>query len=553
MRSDSVKSGAAKAPHRSLFKALGYSADDLKRPIIGVVNAQSEVVPGHLHLDSIAKAVREGILEAGGLPIEVPAIAVCDGIAMGHKGMHYSLVSRELIADSVEALAEAHRFDGLVLIPNCDKVVPGMMMAAARLNIPSIVVSGGAMLAGKTRDKKQQLSLTDVFEAVGQELSGKIDEKRLTEVECSACPSVGSCSGMFTANSMNCLSEALGLALPFNGTIPAVYSERLILARETGRRAVSLVAENLCPSDILTDKAFRNALTMDMALGCSTNSMLHLPAIAHEAGIKLDLALANEISAITPNLCRLSPAGYHFIEDLHAAGGIPAVMYRLIEAGLLDGDCVTVSGKSLSELVFDDIGDTEIIRTVENPYSKTGGIAVLKGNLAPDGCVVKRSAVAENMLITDCTAKVFDSEEQAIEAISAHKITAGDCVVIRYEGPKGGPGMREMLSPTATLAGMGLDSSVTLITDGRFSGATRGAALGHISPEAAAGGPIAYVKDGDRITIDIPAGIITLQVSEEELTARQNSTTLLEPKIKKGVLSRYAKLVSSAASGAVLT
>ncbi len=552
MRSDSVKTGAARAPHRSLFKALGYNADELKRPIIGVVNAQSEVVPGHLHLDSIAKAVREGILEAGGLPIEVPAIAVCDGIAMGHKGMHYSLVSRELIADSVEALTEAHRFDGLVLIPNCDKVVPGMMMAATRLDIPSILVSGGAMLAGKTRDKKQQLSLTDVFEAVGQELAGKIDGERLDEIECSACPSVGSCSGMFTANSMNCLSEALGLALPFNGTIPAVYSERLILARATGRRAVALVAENLRPSDILTEQAFRNALTMDMALGCSTNSMLHLPAIAHEAGFKLDLALANEISAITPNLCRLSPAGYHFIEDLHAAGGIPAVMSRLIKAGLLDGDCITVSGKKLAEIVFDDIQDEEIIRTVENPYSKTGGIAVLKGNLAPDGCVVKRSAVSQNMLVTQCTARVFDSEEQAIEAISAGKIVAGNCVVIRYEGPKGGPGMREMLSPTATLAGMGLDSSVTLITDGRFSGATRGAALGHISPEAAAGGPIAYVKDGDIISIDIPAGVITLMVSDEELQARKASTTLPPPKIQKGVLARYAKLVSSAAQGAVL-
>ncbi len=550
MRSDSVKSGEERAPHRSLFKALGLNKKDLERPIIGIVNSQSEVVPGHLHLDSIAKAAREGVLEAGGLPIEVPAIAVCDGIAMGHKGMHYSLVSRELIADSIEALAEAHRFDGLVLIPNCDKVVPGMMMAAARLNIPAIVISGGAMLSGKTG--KQRLSLTDVFETVGKEVAGKATKEQLYEIECTACPSVGSCSGMFTANSMNCLSEVLGLALPFNGTIPAVYSDRLILARETGRRAVALVAENVCPRDILTENAFRNALTMDMALGCSTNSMLHLPAIAHEAGYKLDLSLANEISDKTPNLCRLSPAGYHFIEDLHAAGGIPAVMYRLLKAGLINGDCLTVSGRTVKEQVFDDIEDAEIIRPVENPYSKTGGIAVLKGNLAPDGCVVKRSAVADNMMVTEGNARVFNSEEDAIAEIKSGGIKPGDCVVIRYEGPKGGPGMREMLSPTATLAGMGLDSSVTLITDGRFSGATRGAALGHISPEAAAGGPIAYVKDADRIRIDIPAGVITLMVSDEELTARQKVTELLPPKIKTGVLSRYAKLVSSAASGAVL-
>ncbi len=550
MRSDSVKTGDQRAPQRSLFKALGLNKKDLERPIIGIVNSQSEVVPGHLHLDTIAKAAREGVLEAGGLPIEVPAIAVCDGIAMGHKGMHYSLVSRELIADSIETLAEAHRFDGLVLIPNCDKVVPGMMMAAARLNIPSIVISGGAMLAGKTGDMR--LSLTDVFEVVGKEIAGTATKEQLTEIECTACPSVGSCSGMFTANSMNCLSEALGLALPFNGTIPAVYSDRLILARESGRRAVALVAANICPRDILTEQAFRNGLTVDMALGCSTNSMLHLPAIAHEAGIKLDLSLANEISDNTPNLCRLAPAGYHFIEDLHAAGGIPAVMYRLLEAKLLNGDCITVSGKSVKDLVFDDINDTEYIRTVENPYSKTGGIAVLKGNLAPDGCVVKRSAVADNMMITRGNARVFNSEEDAIAEIKIGGIKAGDCVVIRYEGPKGGPGMREMLSPTATLAGMGLDSSVTLITDGRFSGATRGAALGHISPEAASGGPIAYVKDGDVIYIDIPAGVITLEISEEEFTARQKVTELLPPKIKAGVLSRYAKLVSSAASGAVL-
>ncbi len=550
MRSDSVKTGDGRAPQRSLFKALGLSKTDLERPIIGIVNAQSEVVPGHLHLDSVAKAAREGVLEAGGLPIEVPAIAVCDGIAMGHKGMHYSLVSRELIADSIETLAEAHAFDGLVLIPNCDKVVPGMMMAAARLNIPSIVISGGAMLAGRVGDKR--ISLTDIFEMVGKEVAGNATKEELYEVECAACPSVGSCSGMFTANSMNCLSEVLGLALPFNGTTPAVYSDRLILARETGRRAVALVAENLCPRDILTDNAFRNALTVDMALGCSTNSMLHLPAIAHEAGIKLDLSLANEISAITPNLCKLAPAGYHFIEDLHAAGGIPAVMYRLLEAGLIVKDCITASGRTVEQQVFDDIGDTEIIRTIENPYSKTGGIAVLKGNLAPDGCVVKRSAVAENMMVTRSNARVFNSEEEAIADIKAGNIKAGDCVVIRYEGPKGGPGMREMLSPTATLAGMGLDSSVTLITDGRFSGATRGAALGHISPEAAAGGPIAFVNDGDIINIDIPSGIITLEISDEEMAARQKVTKLLPPKIKTGVLSRYAKLVSSAASGAVL-
>ena len=549
MRSDQVKGGFAKAPHRSLFKAMGYTDEELSRPLIGVVNAQSEIVPGHIHLDTIAKAVKEGVRMAGGTPVEVPAIAVCDGIAMGHRGMHYSLVSRELIADSVETLAEAHGFDGLVLIPNCDKVVPGMLMAAARLNLPAIVCSGGPMLAGpKGRD------LNSVFEAVGAYSAGKLDDEGLLCVENEACPTCGSCSGMFTANSMNCLSEALGMALPGNGTVPAVYATRIRLAKEAGKRIMALVEQNLCPRDILTEAAFRNGLTVDMAIGCSTNSMLHLPAIAHEAGVSLDLSLANEISARTPNLCHLAPAGHHHVEDFDAAGGVMAVMAELSKRDLLDLSVPTVTGKPMGEnLKGHAVQNADVIRPIDAPYSKTGGIAVLSGNLAPDGCVVKRAAVAEDMLTHEGPARVFDSEDAAIEAIYAQEIRPGDVVVIRYEGPAGGPGMREMLSPTSALAGQGLDKQVALITDGRFSGATRGAAIGHVSPEAVKGGVIGLVKEGDRILIDIPAGEITLKVSEEELAKRRTAFAPLPPKINTGVLARYAKLVKSAATGAILS
>lgn len=552
MISDRVKKGPDKTPHRSLFKAMGYTDEELSRPLIGVVNAQSEIIPGHIHLDNIAKAVKAGILAAGGTPIEVPAIGVCDGIAMGHIGMHYSLPTRELIADSIECQATAHAFDGLVLIPNCDKIVPGMLMAAARLNIPAIVCSGGPMLAGKKGCEK--LSLSKTFEAVGAYEAGMIDDAELKEFENKSCPSCGSCSGMYTANSMNCLSEVIGMALPGNGTIPAVYGDRIGLAKHAGMQIMKLVEKNIKPRDIMNEKAFRNALTMDMALGCSTNSMLHLPAIAHEAGVELNLDMANEISSKTPNLCHLAPAGPNYIEELNEVGGIPAVMKEISKLGLLELDNPTVTLKTVGENIADKSGaDGNIIRTVDNPYSTTGGIAVLRGNIAPDGCVVKRSAVAPEMLKHTGPARVFNSEEEAIAAIFGGKIVKGDVVVIVYEGPKGGPGMREMLSPTSALAGMKLDKDVALITDGRFSGASRGASIGHVSPEAAAGGNIGLVREGDIIEIDINAGKINVKVSDEELAERRKSWVIPEPKIKTGYLARYAKLVSSADKGAVLS
>lgn len=551
MISDRVKKGPDKTPHRSLFKAMGYTDEELSRPLIGVVNAQNEIIPGHIHLDNIAKAVKAGILAAGGTPIEVPAIGVCDGIAMGHIGMHYSLPTRELIADSIECQATAHAFDGLVLIPNCDKIVPGMLMAAARLNIPAIVCSGGPMLAGKKGCEK--LSLSKTFEAVGAYEAGLIDDDELKQFENKSCPSCGSCSGMYTANSMNCLSEVIGMALPGNGTIPAVYGDRIGLAKHAGMQIMKLVEKDIKPRDIMNEKAFRNALTMDMALGCSTNSMLHLPAIAHEAGVELSLDMANEISAKTPNLCHLAPAGSNYIEELNEVGGIPAVMAEINKLGLLELDNPTVTLKTVGENIADLKGaDGAIIRSVENPYSVTGGIAVLRGNIAPDGCVVKRSAVAPEMLKHSGPARVFNSEEEAIAAIFGGKIVKGDVVVIVYEGPKGGPGMREMLSPTSALAGMKLDKDVALITDGRFSGASRGASIGHVSPEAAAGGNIGLVREGDIIDIDINEGKINVQVSNDELAERRKSWVIPEPKIKTGYLARYAKLVSSADKGAVL-
>ena len=553
MRSDNVKKGVGRAPHRSLFKAMGFTDEEIRRPMIGVVNAQSEIVPGHIHLDTIAKAAKDGVRMAGGTPIEVPAIAVCDGIAMAHEGMHYSLVSREIIADSVETLARAHQFDGLVLIPNCDKVVPGMLMAAARLNIPAIVISGGPMLPGKRGCEERRLSLTDMFEFVGAEAAGTMTAEDVEEYENSACPTCGSCSGMFTANSMNCLSEALGMALPGNGTIPAVYGERVALAKKAGMQIMKLVEQDLKPREIMTEKAFRNALTMDMALGCSTNSMLHLPAIAYEAGVTMNLEIANEISARTPNLCKLAPAGHTFIVDLYEAGGIPAVMSEIAKKDLLNLDCMTCTCKTVGENIKHAVNlDTNIIRPVEDPYSQTGGIAVLKGNIAPDCCVVKRSAVKDAMLVHEGPAVVFESEEDSIEAILGGKIKKGDVVVIRYEGPKGGPGMREMLSPTSAIAGMGLDEDVALITDGRFSGATRGAAIGHISPEAAEGGNIGLLQDGDIISIDIPGGTINVKLSEAELAERRKGFVPKEPKINTGVLKKYARLVTSASTGAVL-
>ncbi|MDP4153296.1 MAG: dihydroxy-acid dehydratase [Bacillota bacterium] len=552
MRSDSVKAGYTKAPHRSLFKAMGYTDIEIDRPIIGVVNSQSEIVPGHIHLDTIAKAVKEGVRLAGGTPIEVPSIAVCDGIAMGHKGMHYSLVSRELIADSVETLAEAHQFDGLVLIPNCDKVVPGMLMAAARLNIPAVVVSGGPMLAGKL--KGNRLSLTDMFEAVGARSCGNMGDEELCELENSACPSCGSCSGMFTANTMNCITEVLGMGLPGNGTIPAVYGERIRLAKQAGMQIMELVKNDIKPRDIMTKDAFINALTVDMALGGSTNTMLHLPAIAHEAGVKINLDFANEISDKTPNLCKLAPAGKYFIEDLYAAGGISAVMNELAKKDFIIKSTLTVTGKTTGENIENTpVLDYEVIKPIDKPYSFTGGIAVLKGNIAKDGSVVKRSAVDKSMLVHSGPAKVFNSEDEANEAILSNKIVKGDVVVIRYEGPKGGPGMREMLGPTAAIAGQGLDKDVALITDGRFSGATRGAAIGHVSPEAASGGLIGIIKDGDKIDIDIPNGKIQLDVPADEIEKRMADFKPLPPKIQTGVLARYAKLVKSGTEGAVLS
>ncbi|NLK97903.1 MAG: dihydroxy-acid dehydratase [Epulopiscium sp.] len=550
MRSDRAKKGLERAPHRSLFKAMGYTDEEIKQPLVGIVNAKNEIIPGHIHLDTITEAVKAGVRMGGGTPIEFPAIGVCDGIAMGHIGMHYSLASRELIADSIETMAMAHGFDALVLIPNCDKIVPAMLMAAARINIPAIVVSGGPMLPGNMEGKR--LSLTDVFEAVGAVKAGTMTEEELSKCEDSACQSCGSCSGMFTANSMNCLTEVLGMGLPGNGTIPAVYGERVRLAKKAGMTVMKLLEDDIKPRDIMTKEAFYNALTVDMALGCSTNSMLHLPAIAYEAGVELNLEIANEISAKTPNLCKLAPAGPNFIVDLYEAGGVQAVMKELSKKDLLDLSLPTVTGKTVGENIASAVNrNHNIIRPIENPYSPTGGIAVLKGNLAPDGCVVKRSAVAEEMLLHKGPARVFNSEEEVTSAIFGGKINKGDVVVIRYEGPKGGPGMREMLTPTSALAGMGLDKDVALITDGRFSGATRGASIGHISPEAAEGGPIAFVEEGDIIAIDMINGRIELEVSDEELQRRKENWIPPEPKIKTGYLARYAKLVSSASTGGV--
>ena len=551
MKSNNVKKGVERAPHRSLFNALGMTEEELNRPIIGVVNSYNEIVPGHMNLDKIAEAVKKGIYMAGGTPVEVPAIAVCDGIAMNHTGMRYSLVTRELVCDSTECLARAHQFDGLVMIPNCDKNVPGLLMAAARLDIPTVFVSGGPMLAGRKLDGKKTC-LSTLFEAVGEYNSGKMSMDKLKEFEEKACPTCGSCSGMYTANSMNCLTEALGMGLKGNGTIPAVYSERIRLAKHAGMKIMELVEKDIKPSDIMTESAFRNAMAVDMALGCSTNSMLHLPAIAYEAGVDLNLEIANEISRKTPNLCHLAPAGDTFMEDLNEAGGVYAVMNELDKLGILDKECMTVTGFSVGENIEGcENLDTSVIRPVENPYSKTGGIAVLKGNLAPDSCVVKKSAVAPEMMKHKGPAKVFDGEESAIEAIRAGKIKAGDVVVIRYEGPKGGPGMREMLSPTSEIAGMGLDKDVALITDGRFSGATRGASIGHVSPEAALGGTIAFVKDGDMIDIDIENNSIELLVSDEELEERRKGFAPKVPNVS-GYLKKYASMVTSANTGAVL-
>ena len=551
MLSDRVKTGPERMPNRSLFKAIGYTDEELSKPLVGIVNSQNEVIPGHLHLDTIAEAAKKGVLAAGATPMEFPAIGICDGIAMGHVGMKYSLASRELIADSIEAMTMAHGFDGLVLIPNCDKVVPGMLMAAARLNIPCIVVSGGPMLAGYVQGSDTTLSST--FEAVGAYKAGKIGEAEMLDFENNSCPTCGSCAGMYTANSMNCLTEVLGMGLPGNGTVPAVMSERIRLAKEAGKRIVELIDKDVRPKDIMTEKVFLNALTVDMALGCSTNSMLHLPAIAHEAGVALNLEIANDISSKTPNLCKLAPAGPHHIAELNAAGGVHAVMKELSGLSLLYLDNKTVTGKTLREnLEKAENKNPEIIRPANDPYSKTGGIAVLKGNLAPNGCVVKRSAVASEMMSSRLKARVFNSEEESIQAIYNGEIKKGDVVVIRYEGPKGGPGMREMLAPTSALAGMGLDKDVALITDGRFSGASRGASIGHVSPEAAVAGPIALVEEGDEITIDIPAGIIRLEVQDEELKRRRENLVMPEPSIKTGYLSRYARMVQGADKGAVL-
>ena len=551
MISDRVKLGCEKAPHRSLWKALGYTDEELARPLIGVVNAHNEVIPGHDHLNKLAEAVKAGVRMAGGTPVEFPSIGVCDGIVMGHKGMHYSLASRELIADSIESMATAHGFDGLVLIPNCDKIVPGMLMAALRVNLPAIVVSGGPMLAGRVKGKK--VSLSNMFEAVGASKAGTMSDEELLEYENNACPGCGSCSGMFTANSMNCLCEVLGIGLPGNGTIPAVYAERVRLAKQAGMQIMELVKKDLKPRDIMTKEAFENALTLDMALGCSTNSMLHLPAIAHEAGITITMDMAQEVSDRTPNLCKLSPAGDSYIEDLYAAGGVQAVMKELSKKNLLHTEQMTVTGKTLGENIASAVNrDPSVIRPIDNPYSPYGGIAVLKGNIAPIGSVVKKAAVAPEMLTHTGPARVFTSEEDVIAAIYAKKIQSGDVVVITYEGPKGGPGMREMLSPTSALAGMGLDKTVALLTDGRFSGATRGACIGHISPEAAEGGPIALIQDGDMIEIDIPNNRLNVLVSDEELAERRKNWKSLPPKIQTGYLARYAAMVTSASTGAVL-
>ena len=551
MRSDEAKCGKRQSPGRLLYNALGYTKEELDKPLIAVVSSYNEIVPGHMNLDKITEAVKLGIAMAGGTPVMFPAIAVCDGIAMGHVGMKYSLVTRDLIADSTECMMEAHRFDGMVCIPNCDKNVPGLLMAAARVNVPTIFVSGGPMLAGHVDGHKT--SLSSLFEAVGAEAAGKITEEKLYEYECKACPTCGSCSGMYTANSMNCLTEAIGMGLGGNGTIPAVYSERIRLAKHAGMQIMELVKKDIKPRDIMTKEAFLNALTVDMALGCSTNSMLHLPAIAHECGIELDLSIANEMSAKTPNLCHLAPAGPTYMEDLNEAGGVYAVMKELTKKNLLYTDLITCTGKTVGENIENAVNtNPEVIRTIDNPYSEVGGIAVLKGNIAPDTCVVKRSAVVPEMLVHSGPARVFDCEEDAIDAIKGGKIVAGDVVVIRYEGPKGGPGMREMLNPTSAIAGMGLGSSVALITDGRFSGASRGASIGHVSPEAAVGGPIALVEEGDIIDIDIPANTINVRVSDEELAARKAKWTPKDPGELKGYLKRYRSLVTSGNRGAVL-
>ncbi len=551
MRSDKVKKGAGQAPHRSLFNALGYTKEELDRPLIGIVSSYNEIVPGHINLDKIVNAVKMGVSMAGGTPVVFPAIAVCDGIAMGHIGMKYSLVTRDLIADSTECVAMAHQFDALVMVPNCDKNVPGLLMAAARLNIPTIFVSGGPMLAGCVQGEKT--SLSSIFEAVGAHTAGKITTEELTEFEEKVCPSCGSCSGMYTANSMNCLTEALGMGLQGNGTIPAVYSERIRLAKHAGMKIMELLEKDIKPRDIMNEKAFMNALTVDMALGCSTNSMLHLPAIAHEAGVELNVDIANEISARTPNLCHLAPAGHTYIEQLNAAGGVYAVMNELNKKSLLNTDIMTATGKTVGENIKGCINQNpEVIRPIDNPYSETGGIAILRGNLAPDSGVVKRSAVAPEMLVHEGPARVFDCEEDAITAIKTGKIIEGDVVVIRYEGPKGGPGMREMLNPTSAIAGMGLGSSVALITDGRFSGASRGASIGHVCPEAAVGGPIALVQEGDMIKINIMENKLDFVISDEELAERKAAWKPRKPQVTSGYLERYAHMVTSAARGAIL-
>ena len=551
MKSDNVKCGMQQAPHRSLFNALGFTEEEMKKPMVGIVSSYNEIVPGHMNLDKIVNAVKLGVAEAGGVPVVFPAIAVCDGIAMGHIGMKYSLVTRDLIADSTECMAQAHQFDALVMVPNCDKNVPGLLMAAARINVPTVFVSGGPMLAGHVKGQKR--SLSSMFEAVGSYAAGTMSEDDVREFEEKVCPTCGSCSGMYTANSMNCLTEALGMGLRGNGTIPAVYSERIKLAKHAGMAVMDMYRKNIRPRDIMTKDAILNALTVDMALGCSTNSMLHLPAIAHEVGFDFDISFANPISEKTPNLCHLAPAGPTYMEDLNEAGGVYAVMKELADAGLLHTDCMTVTGKTVGENIADaENKNPEVIRPLDNPYSKTGGLAVLKGNLAPDGGVVKRSAVCDEMMVHEGPARVFDCEEDAIAAIKGGKIVVGDVVVIRYEGPKGGPGMREMLNPTSAIAGMGLGSSVALITDGRFSGASRGASIGHVSPEAAVGGPIALGEEGDLIKINIPKMTLELAVSDEELAARKAKWQPREPKVKTGYLARYAAMVTSGNRGAIL-
>ena len=551
MKSDNVRKGIQQGPHRSLFNALGHTKEEMNKPLVGIVSSYNEIVPGHMNLDKIVDAVKLGVAMAGGTPVVFPAIAVCDGIAMGHEGMKYSLVSRELIADSTEVMARAHQFDALVMVPNCDKNVPGLLMAAARINVPTVLVSGGPMLAGRVKGEKR--SLSSMFEAIGSYAAGTMTEEEVVEFENKVCPTCGSCSGMYTANSMNCLTEAIGMGLKGNGTIPAVYSERIKLAKHAGMKVMELYEKNIRPRDILTQKAFINALTVDMALGCSTNSMLHLPAIAHEAGVKLTLDLANEISEKTPNLCHLAPAGYTYMEDLNEAGGVYAVMNELSKKGLLYTDLITATGKTVKENIANcENKDINTIRPIDNPYSETGGLAALKGNLAPNGSIVKRSAVCDEMLVHSGPARVFDCEEDAITAIKGGKIVPGDVVVIRYEGPKGGPGMREMLNPTSAIAGMGLGESVALITDGRFSGASRGASIGHVSPEAAVGGPIALVEEGDIINININEKTLNLQVSQEEMEERRKKWSPKDPKIATGYLERYSKMVTSGDRGAIL-